>query len=99
MSNTALSPQELAQRAFVSPHLVTHGELLACLERVTQENAELAADLESEKKDTSRQVELAEEQIYFARELVENLQEVVKTLPPKHQKALLAALDDASFEA
>ena len=68
--------------------------LLKLLERMNDEICELK--IESAK--AKRRIEIAEEQVYFARELVEAIDNWTKELPKTKQAAYKVIRDDTQFE-
>ena len=68
--------------------------LLKLIERMNDEICELEAEAAKAK----RQIEIAEEQVYFARELVEAIDEWTTELPKTKQAAYKVIRDNTQFE-
>ena len=68
--------------------------LLNLIERMNDEICEL----EAEAAEAKRQIEIAEEQVYFARELVEAIDDWATELPKTNQAEYKVIRDDTQFE-
>ncbi len=68
--------------------------LLKLIERMNDEICELEAEAAKEK----RQIEIAEEQVYFARELVEAIDDWTTELPKTKQAAYKVIRGNTQFE-
>ena len=70
---------------------------LKLIELIEQMNDEIC-ELEAEAAKAERQIEIAEEQVYFARELVEVIDNWTTELPKTKQAAYKVIRDNTQFE-